>query len=371
MSSKDIKLGVSLYSYQEAIWRCDLDLEGALTAVKGCGGEGVEIFGEALCRTFPYVSNDFLYKWFYMLDNLQLEPVCYEHFSDRQFASDGTLLDDDAIFEVSMQYLRTAKKLGCKFIRLSHTGHNGVWSFYRDDPAHETVNPPVFERLLPYAEELGVAMALEVHGPGLLEDGGNDAFLEAIERTGCYGGGGLMLDFSGIMRDMSPMQANQYIKQGANPEALEYIRAMSRKAYTYDGNNDVDWDAVLEEAIRLGGGEVEKTLINGVDNGTRVGFGRRGLREKLITPPSVVEEYASRLIYIHGKMQWINEDCTSDEIDYPRYMRALVKGGYKGYISSEFEGQRSVPHTLNEVMFVNRQHQLMRKCLAECEAEGL
>ena len=61
MSSKDIKLGVSLYSYQEAIWRGDLDLEGALTAVKGCGGEGVEIFGEALCRTFPYVSNDFLY----------------------------------------------------------------------------------------------------------------------------------------------------------------------------------------------------------------------------------------------------------------------------------------------------------------------
>ena len=80
MSSKDIKLGVSLYSYQEAIWRGDLDLEGALTAVKGCGAEGVEIFGEALMPSFPYVSNDFLYKWFYMLDNLQLEPVCYEHF---------------------------------------------------------------------------------------------------------------------------------------------------------------------------------------------------------------------------------------------------------------------------------------------------
>ena len=85
MSSKDIKLGVSLYSYQEAIWRGDLDLEGALTAVKGCGGEGVEIFGEALCRSFPYVNNEFLYKWFYMLDTLQLEPVCYEHFSDRRF----------------------------------------------------------------------------------------------------------------------------------------------------------------------------------------------------------------------------------------------------------------------------------------------
>ena len=368
MSSKDIKLGVSLYSYQEAIWRGDLDLEGALTAVKGCGGEGVEIFGEALCRSFPYVTNDFLYKWFYMLDNLQLEPVCYEHFSDRQFRHDGTLLDDDAILEVTLQYLRTAKKLGCKFIRLSHTGHNGVYSFYSDDKAHETVNPAVFERALPYAEELGVKMALEVHGPGLLEDGGNDAFIEAIEKTGCYGGGGLMLDFSGIMRDMSPMQEDQYIKQGAKREIVDYIRAMSRKAYTYDGNNDVDWDAVVEEVKKMGGGEVEVGIINGRDTG----FGRmNSLRNKLISPPSVVEEYASRLCYIHGKMQWINEDCTSDEIDFPRYIRALAKGGYKGYISSEFEGQRSVPHTLNEVAFVNRQHKLIRKCLAECAAEGL
>ena len=366
MSSKDIKLGVSLYSYQEAIWRGDLDLEGALTAVKGCGGEGVEIFGEALIRSFPYISNDFLYKWFYMLDNLQLEPVCYEHFSDRRFWQDPEkYLDDDAVFEVTMQYLRSAKKLGCKFIRLSHDGHNGIYDvFGAIEKSHSVVNAEVFARLLPYAEELGVKMALEVHGPGLLQDGGNDDFLDAIEKTGCYNGGGLMLDLSGCFRDMSPMQEDGYVQQGAKREIVQYLRAMSRKAYTYDGNNDVDWDAVEEEVKKMGGGDVELGILNG-----RGGFG--SLRNKLISPPSVVEEYASRLIYVHGKMHWINPDCTSDEVDYPRYIRALAKGGYKGYISTEFEGQRSVPHTLNEVEFVRRQHALMRKCLADCAAEGL
>ena len=150
MSSKDIKLGVSLYSYQEAIWRGDLDLEGALTAVKGCGGEGVEIFGETLIPSFPYVSNDFLYKWFYMLDNLQLEPVCYEHFADRRFWKDpNRYLNDDEVFEVTMQYLRSAKKLGCKFIRLSHDGHNGIYDvFGAIEKSHSVVNAEVFARLL-------------------------------------------------------------------------------------------------------------------------------------------------------------------------------------------------------------------------------
>lgn len=366
MSSKDIKLGVSLYSYQEAIWRGDLDLEGALTAVKGAGATGVEIFGEALIRSFPYISDEFLYKWFYMMDNLGLEPVCYEHFSDRRFWKDESkYLNDDDIYEVTKMYLDSAKRLGCKFIRLSHDGHNGIYDvFGAYEKSHSVVNAHIFERILPYAEEIGVKMALEVHGPGLLEDGGNDDFLEAIERTGCYNGGGLMLDFSGCFRDMSPMSEASYIERGAKPEIISYLREMSRKAYTFDGNNDVDWDEVEAKIKEMGATDLELGILNGGPGG---GFG--SLRKKLISPPSVVEEYASRLCYCHGKMHWINEDCTSDEMDYARYIKALVKGGFKGYISTEFEGQRSVPHTLNEVMFVNRQHKLMRECLAAADAE--
>ena len=365
MSSKDIKLGVSLYSYQEAIWRGDLDLEGALTAVKGAGATGVEIFGEALIRSFPYISDDFLYKWFYMMDNLGLEPVCYEHFSDRRFWNDpNKYLSDDDIYDVTKMYLDSAKRLGCKFIRLSHDGHNGIYDvFGAYDKSHSVVNAHIFERILPYAEEIGVKMALEVHGPGLLDDGGNDDFLEAIERTGCYNGGGLMLDFSGCFRDMSPMQEASYIKAGAKPEIVTYLREMSRKAYTYDGNNDVDWDEVEAKIKEMGATDYELRILNGAGGG----FG--SLRQKLISPPSVVEAYASQLCYCHGKMHWINEDCTCDEMDYAAYIKALVKGGFKGYISTEFEGQRSVPHTLNEVMFVNRQHKLMRECLAAADAE--
>ncbi len=362
MSSKDIKLGVSLYSYQEAIWRGDLDLQSALTAVKGAGAQGVELFGEALMPSFPYVSDEFLYKWHYMLDNLGIEPVCYEHFADRRFSSDPKkLLTDDDIYEVTKMYLDSAKKLGCKFIRLSHTGHNGITG--GGDPGRETVNAEIFARLLPYAEEVGVKMALEVHGPGTLDDGGNDDFLDAIEKTGCYNGGGLMLDFSCLFRDISPMEEDVCVAQGAKREIVQYLREMSRKAYTFDGNNDVDWDEVEARIKEMGATELELSILNGGSFLLASNF-----RKRSISTPATVQEYASRLCYVHGKLYWIDEDLTCDEVDYPRYIKALVDGGYKGYISSELEGQYYAAHAINEVMVVNRQHQLMRKCLAAADA---
>ena len=106
---EDIKLGVSLYSYQEAIWRGDMDLVGALTAIRGAGGTGVELFGETLIPTFPYVSDAFLNEWFQALHDTGVEPVCYEHFADRRFWKDpNKYLNDDEIFDVTMQYLRSA-----------------------------------------------------------------------------------------------------------------------------------------------------------------------------------------------------------------------------------------------------------------------
>ncbi len=370
MSSKDIRLGVSSYSYQEAIWRGDLDLEGVITAIKGCGGEGIEIFGEELIPSFPHVSDEFLYKWKYLTENIGVEPVCYEHFADRRYWKKelNKYLTDDDLFDVTMQYLRSAKKLGCPFIKLSHDGHNGRW-IMNDEYDHTIVNARVFERLLPYAEEMGVKMAMEVHAPGLLEDGGNEDFLEAIERTKCYNAAGLMLDLSGVYRDTNPMQEDSYVKMGAKREIVQYLREMSRKAYTCDENGEFpefDWDEVEAKVKEMGGGKVELMILNGMGAG-----GHNSIRHRLITPMKTVKEYASKLVYIHGKMHWINEDCTSDETDYHGLFKALCEGGYKGWICTEFEGQRSVPHTLNEVEFVRRQHVLMRECLAECEAAGL
>lgn len=353
-TNNPIKQGVSLYSYQEAFFLRNLDLEGVLTAVAGAGAEGVEIFGEAMIRDFPFVSDEFLYKWFYMMDNLGLEPLCYEHFADRTYNRDHSIyLSDDDVFDLSVQYIKTAQKLGCKFIRLSHDGHNGMW-IMNDEKSHTVVNANIFERLLPVAQEHGIVMALEVHAPGHLDDGGNDDFLEAIDRTGIKAGG-LMLDFSCMLRDDFPNNVKSMIQKGANPDCIEFVRENRCKAWAYKTTNDgepapYDWDAVVAKVKEMGGSPMD------------VGYAQRAATQR-VTPPKVVKEYASKLVYVHGKVNWVNEDCTSDEMDYPLYINALKEGGYTGYISTELEGQRVIPNTVNEVEQVRRQHVLLRNCL--------
>jgi hypothetical protein len=72
-----------------------------------------------------------------------------------------------------------------------------------------------------------------------------------------------------------------------------------------------------------------------------------------ISPPSVIKAYASKLCYIHGKVNWVNADYTSDEMDYPLYIRALQEGGYRGYITQSWK-VGILPGTVNEVEQVRR-----------------
>lgn len=354
-TNNPIKRGVSLYSYQEAIWRGDLDLEGALTAVAGSGAEGVEIFGEALIREFPNISDEFLYKWFYNLNHLKLEPLCYEHFADRCLYK-NRIMDDDYVYNISVQYIKSAAKLGCKFIRLSHTGHNGASSQARalTDPSHATVNEKVCERLLPICAEYDVTMALEVHAPGYLDDGGNDGFLEVVERTGLpYAK--LMLDLSGCLRSGYPNNRKSLVEnEGANMDCLLLVDSYRSKAFTYkttdDGVQEVDWEEMFARLKEMGANDVDMQ------------YAKRAQMMRS-TPPKVLKQYASQLCYVHGKVNWVNEDYTSDEMDYPILIKALQEGGYKGYISTELEGQRVLAHTVNEVEQVRRHQQLLKNCL--------
>ncbi len=351
-TNNDIKLGIALYSYQEAFARRNLDLEGILTAAAGAGAEGIEVQGETVLRSFPFISDEFLYKWFYMLDNLELAPISFAHYADRSYFKDlSCYLNDDELFENSVNYVKAANKLGCKIMRLSHTGHNGMF-IMNNEPTHEPVNAKIFERLIPICEEYDVMMALEVHAPGILEDGGNDDFLEIIERTGTKHAK-LMLDFSGCFRDDFPESIRLQIERGANPDCIGLIREVRQTAHAYKTTDDdvieVDWAELDAKLKEMGAKPID--------------FAYAKRAQWRMSPPKVIKAYASKLGYIHGKVNWVNEDYTCDEMDYPLYINALKEGGYKGYISTEFEGQRMIPGTVNEIEQVRRHHVLLRNSL--------
>ena len=62
---------------------------------------------------------------------------------------------------------------------------------------------------------------------------------------------------------------------------------------------------------------------------------------------------------------YLDENGQVDNMDYPAIFTALKEGGYQGFISSEFEGNRRMndDHWVDDIDYVRRHQALMRECL--------
>ena len=54
--------------------------------------------------------------------------------------------------------------------------------------------------------------------------------------------------------------------------------------------------------------------------------------------PDILRQQAPITVHCHGKFYEMDENCEETTIDYPGILKALVAGGYRGYISAEYEG---------------------------------
>lgn len=341
-----IKLGVSLYSYQDNYYFHKHDLEGCIAAAAGAGAEGIEVFSESMISEWPYISDAFIDRWNGWMERYDIEPVCLDHFSDRCMWKNKNLSDDELV-ERGVLYIKTAARLGCKAIRLLHEEHIGRGTLKRD---YTLTDVKIAERLLPVAAENNIMMALECHAPTSVDDPVHEVYLEMAER--------LHLPFIGLQADLSSYEycmtsadVGMYTRQGAHPEILNLVRGKQREAYF--AGREFDYAELKEQVAKMGPNQVDEIAL-----GWTVRHAKMHSIEKL-------KEYAPRLVYVHGKFYDIDETGQVDNIDYPRVFKALQDGGYKGYICSEFEGNRRMNDAgwVDEIEYVRKHHVLMRKCL--------
>lgn len=363
-TENNIRLGVSLYSYQDNYYFHKHDLEGCLAAAAGTGAEGIEIFSDSMIPEWPHVSDGFIDRWKGMLERYGLEAVCLDHFSDRAMWH-NRLLTDDEMYERGVLYLKTARRLGCRYIRLLHNEHIG-----KGMAAYELTTPAIVERLLPVAQECDVIMALECHAPSGVDDPVQEVYLNIADQMNIpYVG--LQADFSTYEYCMSTADIELAVYKGCTREVLEYLREKQREAYFAgrpfvfeDIKNDFDNMDLTEEDKKY----LDFTSPTYCDSSKFMGG---NLYDGKFKPSDwekdyrTLEEYASRLVYCHAKFYDIDENGQVDNMDYPRIFKALSRGGYKGYVSSEFEGSRrlNVKGWCDEISYINRHHRLMRACL--------
>ena len=358
MNKNDIKLGVSLYCYQDNYYFKRYDLEGCIAAAAGSGATGIEVFFETMMPEWPYISDRFVDHWHGLLQRYGVEAVCADHFSDTRMWKKKNL-SDDQLYERGVLYIETAAKLGIPNVRMMHEEHGGSPPLHRGfrhlaaaDGDYHLSNVDIIKRLLPVARDHNIMMCLETHAPTHIMDPCHQPYLEAAEQLGIPNVG-LQIDCSSYEYCASTADIGMYVRQGANPEILNFIREKQIDAYKAD--IPFEMADIMPEIERMKPNAVDKEFIDMpyAWQKTRASF-------------KDLEENASKVVYIHGKFYDILDDGEVDNIEYQKLFDALVKGGYKGYICSEFEGNRRMNDAgwVDEIEYVRKHQALMRKCLA-------
>jgi sugar phosphate isomerase/epimerase len=309
-----IKTAVSMYSLQDSYARGRLDLAGTLRFVASTGAQGVELISDQMIPGTPDASQDVVRAWRTALDDSGLAPVCNDVFINSTLYANRTLRVPEQV-ELLRHELDVSKRLGFDLVRL-----------VSDTSAEVSL------AVLPYAEQLGVTMALEVHA-GMSFQGTLTREWIAMMRSAQSERLGLVVDL-GIFCHRHPRVSTAYFSGlGLDPAVAAKVDELyARHGDTLRAFSDgTDHGMAYPE-------ELTALFRSPVD--AEYAFFSTGYEN---TPLDVLDEYAPYVRHVHGKFFEVLADGTEYSIDYPAVLERLNRTGYDGYVASEYEGNRFAP----------------------------
>ena len=330
-----IKRAVSLYSYQQAYLKGELDLEGCVREAAKTGAVGIELIYEQMPlerypdAVYPDISDKGIGRWKELMDRYGTTPVCMDSFIDSKLYK-GRISYMQEQVKMMERDLALASKLGFKCILA-------------------LVPPEVLEKSIPAAEYYGVAMGQEVHPRFALDDPWilNVAEIARRHNTKYLG---LIPDFGIFTRGINGSQLHYLEVMGENKDLVEEVWQIYLR-----GGEDEEVLCILNEK---GGSEKFKAFVRG-----RSFMGRYADPEKLRDILDVV-------MHFHGKAYYLNESCEETTINYEQPLQILKEEKWDGYIATEFEGQRTYhgqecPYEENEIEQVRRHQKLLKRLIGE------
>ncbi len=327
MTQHNIKRGVSLYSFQEEFFLRKLTLEQCIAKAAEIGANGIEIIGEQMVPGFPKLTDAFVDQWFGWMDKYSTTPVCHDMFLDTKRFKHRVLTPEEELESV-IRDLKFANKLGCKVMRII-----------------VAASPEVMEKSLPYAEEYGVKMGIEIHSPWHMDQPWILRHLEVMERTGTnhYG----LIPDMGIFTSRYPrVQRDRFVRGGVRENIADYI------CEAYENRTFVEY--IIGNVREMGGAPIEIGMAE-------------SLRHQIWSNPKRLLEHMPRIFHIHAKFYEMLDDYTEYSIPYDQIIAVLQEGGYNGYLSSEYEGNRHIQDAfeVDSVEQVRRQHVMFKRLLGE------
>ena len=325
-----IKRGVSLYSFQEEYFLRTLSLEQCIATAASMGALGIESIGEQMMPGFPKLGDAFYAGWHGWMRQYGTIPVCHDMFLDTLFYKHRRLTHEECVASVERD-LQHAARLGCKVVRML-----------------VSVSPELMESCLPAAEKYDVKMGIEVHAPWDLDHPWFQRHLEMIVRTGTKHAG-LIPDMGIFTKRLPRVVRDRALRQGATPKVVEYV------CQAYEAG--IMREYIVAEARNMGG------------NPAALAFAESA-RHNNFSPPRRLTEYCPYMFHLHAKFYEMLEDGTEYSIPYEQIIAALKAGGYQGYLSSEYEGNRHIQDAfpVDSVEQVRRQQAMLARLLGESAA---
>lgn len=370
-----IKRGVSLYSYQQAQFFGELDLEQQICEV-GCnlgGADGIEIVDEMSLR-YPDPGETFVRRWQGWMDKYGTTPVAMDVCMDVLQFRDHVMSHEECADRLRHD-IRLAKTLGFPKVRVL-----------------SVVPIEVIVSALPVAEALDIQLGKEIHQPMRLEGQQVQEILDVIDHTGTKHLG-IVPDLGIYQFRPSEVQLAWYARRGAQDAACQAsvdLALQLRSGEASFGYADVSFATAgnLRSDFHrfLATGECHPALAAAfhgvrayadahVENARQLDY--TVVSEALMlshTSFDVLRDLAPHISHIHGKFN--NMSPVPDRpgrfqeisIDYESVIEALKTGGYDGYINSEYEGQRYFQDRgrddlMDEIDQVRHHHEMLRRLI--------
>jgi sugar phosphate isomerase/epimerase len=323
----NIKRGVSLYSFQEEYFLRKMTLEDCIATAARLGAYGIEIIGEQMAPGFPNPGDAFFENWHAWMEKFGTTPTCHDMFLDRN-RYQGRLLDEEEMVRSVVRDLKFAKRLGCPVIRVI-----------------ANTPPEIAEKAIPYAEEIGVKMGIEIHSPFDLDTDRFKRQIEVMDRTGTKFFG-FIPDMGIYVKRFPRVITERFIRDGAQEKIVEYI--------TQRYNSHEPLSDLVESVKAMGGNERDIALAQTASH-------------YIYSNPRKLLEQKERIFHIHAKFYEMLPDCTEYSIPYDEIIPVLIEAGYSGYLSSEYEGNRHIQdvYEVDSVEQVRRQQEMFKRLLGE------
>ncbi|QKJ20409.1 sugar phosphate isomerase/epimerase family protein [Microbacterium hominis] len=330
-----IQLGTTLYSMTSEFAAGVYTPETLIAAVAENGiGPGVEFNIAQLLRTYPDVDADFVTLWFDSLEKYGLEASAVGTNLDMGRRKDRDMTPEEE-HDFFARQLKTANTLGFQTVVIRSAGKE------------------LLRSLLPLAEKYDQRLAYEIHAP----EGPNSPKVMQIRELYAELGSdrlGFTADFSSTMHSLSPRLLGTLRQMGMPETYFPVMDEIWRKPLPMHVRNQEFEDFLTSEGfdfLRFG-------------PFTRLAFNMHGL-----VPAEEWLDIMPQTFHVHAKFYDIDENGDEPAMDIPRIVRQFVEGGYRGYLSSEWEGHAfSDLGEADPIDLVKKQHVLMRRAIEETVA---